>query len=68
MKVWIRMQDGKELCVECERISITTSPLTGRLTEYEITGMRGKCQPIYMPPQDIVLVWREDEESMALQE
>ena len=68
MKLVVRMRDGKELPIECEECEIQTSEATGCIVSYNITGVKGPVFPLYMPPGDIALVWREGEKNIAGQE
>jgi hypothetical protein len=57
MVLMIRMRDGKELRVECEKCELKESNQTGCLTGIKLDGIMGNVIPLYMPAGDIALIW-----------
>ena len=59
MVICIRMKDGKELSIECENMEVGTHRETGQLTKYKMEDISGDTIPIYMPVDEIALIWRD---------
>ena len=53
----IRLKSGREFLFSCETYEITKNNITGEITAYNLTNVKGEC-PLYIRTSDIESISR----------